>query len=194
MESQKNNKGVIALLIVIIVMLTALCILLATGTISFKSNDVDNNENIDSNTTKNTIENVDIEILSLDNVNITENSPNHKMSVNGTMRLSFNQDEFIAVVLSGFCTGANGEKYMMVGPGSGAISYKNGETTFGLVNSINNQSGDVIYLDGTVKMSGDINWKNVNIKSCTVENLIAYTLESDGKTSIVTELNYEKEF
>lgn len=44
MENQKNNKGVIALLIVIIVILSVLCVLFATGTISFKSNDVDNNE------------------------------------------------------------------------------------------------------------------------------------------------------
>ena len=41
MEKQKNNRGVIALLIVIIGILSALCILLATETISFKSNDVD---------------------------------------------------------------------------------------------------------------------------------------------------------
>ena len=44
MENQKNNKGVIALLIVIIVILSALCVLFATGTISLKSNNVDNNE------------------------------------------------------------------------------------------------------------------------------------------------------
>ena len=44
MENQKNNKGVIALLIVIIVILSALCVLFATGTISFKPNDVDNNK------------------------------------------------------------------------------------------------------------------------------------------------------
>ena len=59
MENQKNNKGVIALLIVIIVILSALCVLFATGTISFKSNDVDNNEtneNInDTNNVGNTI-------------------------------------------------------------------------------------------------------------------------------------------
>ena len=61
MENQKNNRGVIALLIVIIVILSALCILLATETISFKSNDVDNNdinENINDN---NNVENNDEE-------------------------------------------------------------------------------------------------------------------------------------
>ena len=40
----KNIKGLITLLIVIIVILSGLCVLFATGTISFKSNDVDNNE------------------------------------------------------------------------------------------------------------------------------------------------------
>ena len=44
MDNQKNNKGVIALLIVISVILSALCVLFATGTISFNSNDVDNND------------------------------------------------------------------------------------------------------------------------------------------------------
>ena len=52
MENQKNNKGVITLLIVIIVILSALCVLFATGTISFNSNKVndnDINENINDN-------------------------------------------------------------------------------------------------------------------------------------------------
>ena len=60
MENQKNNRGVIALLIVIIVILSALCILLATETISFKSNDVDNNEinqDVNENNNKNDLEN-----------------------------------------------------------------------------------------------------------------------------------------
>ena len=52
MENQKNNKGVIALLIVIIVILSTLCILFATGTISFnsnKANENDINENVNNN-------------------------------------------------------------------------------------------------------------------------------------------------
>ena len=44
MENQKNNKGVIALLIVIIVILSTLCVLFAPGTISFNSNKVNDNE------------------------------------------------------------------------------------------------------------------------------------------------------
>lgn len=52
MEKQNNNKGVIALLIVFIVILLALCALFATGTISFNSNKVNNNdtnENVNNN-------------------------------------------------------------------------------------------------------------------------------------------------
>lgn len=62
MENQKNNKGVIALLIVIIIILSALCVLFATGTISLKSDDVNNNEtseniNDDNNLGSNNINN-----------------------------------------------------------------------------------------------------------------------------------------
>lgn len=55
MEKENNNKGVIILLIVIIVILATLCILFATGTISFKSNEVNDvnksnevNENVNN--------------------------------------------------------------------------------------------------------------------------------------------------
>lgn len=67
MENQKNNKGVIALLIVIIIILSALCILFATGTISFKSSDVDNNKD-NQNVVDNTENDVD------DNENASQNS------------------------------------------------------------------------------------------------------------------------
>lgn len=50
MESPKNNKTVIVLLIIIIAILSALCVLFATGTISFKSNDTEvNNSNQSAN-------------------------------------------------------------------------------------------------------------------------------------------------
>lgn len=43
-EKVNHNKVIIALLIAIIGILSVLCILFATDTISFKSNNVDNNE------------------------------------------------------------------------------------------------------------------------------------------------------
>ena len=53
MENQKNNKGVITLLIVIIIILSALCVLLSIGTISFKSNEVNTNKSNDNVTDNN---------------------------------------------------------------------------------------------------------------------------------------------
>lgn len=44
MKKENTNKVVITLLVLIIIILLVLCILFATGTISFKSNTVDNNE------------------------------------------------------------------------------------------------------------------------------------------------------
>lgn len=43
MEQEKNNKGIIVLLIVLVVILAVLCVLFATGTISFRS-DANSNE------------------------------------------------------------------------------------------------------------------------------------------------------
>ena len=43
MEQEKSNKGVIALLVIIIVALAALCVLFATGKINFRSNNQNNN-------------------------------------------------------------------------------------------------------------------------------------------------------
>lgn len=53
MENKNNNKIIIALLVVIIVILSVLCILFATGTISFKSNNVDTNKPSDNVTDNN---------------------------------------------------------------------------------------------------------------------------------------------
>ena len=53
MENKNNNKIIISLLIVIIIILSVLCILFATGTISFKSNNVDNNKPNDNVTDNN---------------------------------------------------------------------------------------------------------------------------------------------
>lgn len=47
MENKKNNKGVIAILIVIIIILSTLCVLFATGTIKYETNNITNNINND---------------------------------------------------------------------------------------------------------------------------------------------------
>ena len=63
MERKNNNKIIIVILLIIIFILTALCILFATGTISFKNNK-DIQENINNNTNQ-------------DNANSSENESNN---------------------------------------------------------------------------------------------------------------------
>ena len=64
METEKNNKGVIALFVVIVVILLALVVLLATGTISFKSNQVDNeNDQTNGNETVNNLTEAEATII-----------------------------------------------------------------------------------------------------------------------------------
>lgn len=51
MENQNNNKGVIALLVAIIVILAVLCVLFATGTINLTNNSSSNNQQTNNNET-----------------------------------------------------------------------------------------------------------------------------------------------
>lgn len=193
MEKQNNNKGVVALLIVIIVILATLCVLFATKTISFNSNDVDNNQiNQDNNENNNNIneknETINIKILSIDNVSIDKDAPNEKMFVTGKMNLSYKSSDFITTSISGYCVGKNNEKYT-IHPGSGWIKYNDTENSFSLANTITNS--DVVYLDGTTKTARDINWDDVEIKSCIIEKFNALTTNSK---SISIELTFKKEF
>lgn len=71
MENQKSYKGVIALLVVIIIILATLCILFATGTISFNTNKVNENgtnENINDNNQNNNNDNDDNTVLDFNTI------------------------------------------------------------------------------------------------------------------------------
>lgn len=72
MEQENNKNGVIILLVVIIVILLALVVLLATGTISFKSNEVTDNDNTNEVTDKLTVSQINSFIVS-DNFISTHN-------------------------------------------------------------------------------------------------------------------------
>ena len=54
MEQEKNNKGIIVLLTILVVVLAVLCVLFATGTISFKSNDLNSNQQANEDSQINT--------------------------------------------------------------------------------------------------------------------------------------------
>ncbi len=70
MEQEKNKNGVIILLAVLVVILTVLCVLFATGTISFKSNETNNNTSDNNQVTDNS------------NNQVTDNSNNQEVNQN----------------------------------------------------------------------------------------------------------------
>ncbi len=204
MEKGKNKNGVIALLIVVIIILALLCYLFATDTISLNTNKINDNKDKISNDdrkiyeeNKNTVENnkISIKILDMETPNINTEAINHTLSVEGKMELSFDESEVISVSITGYCLGQNNEKYVMIGPESGLISFHNGDTEFKLVNTINNNTGDVIYTDGTVKYSNEIDWNNVKIKYCNIEKSKVIYKDNNGNTSEQeVELNFKKNY
>ena len=123
MEGQRNNKGIIVLLVVIIIMLSVFCVLFATGTISFNTNETYNDNEINENNNNNgKNEIINIQILSIDSVSINKEAPNEKIFVTGKMNLSYKSSNFITTSMSGYCVGKNNEKYN-IHPGSGWIKY-----------------------------------------------------------------------
>ena len=204
MENQKNNKGVNSLLIVIIVILSVLCILFATGTICFKSNDVDNNDinknnKQESNTIKSLIDSVKISNFSFGRPEAVAfgGETINTISINTNFNLDCSKDDGIAgVTLKGYCTDKNDKKYSIVGPLSVMAFYCD--------NNISHTDTGVMYVNQMFDENGvphDIDWANVNnikwndieIKYCKIEN--ANIRLSDG-SDIVTniEFSYEKEY
>ena len=204
MENQNNNKGVIALLIVIIILLSILCVLFATGTISFKSNEVDNNETYrnnqqENNTIKSLIDSVKITDFSFGKPEAVAfgGATINTISINTNFNLNCSNDAGIAgVTLKGYCTDKNDKKYSIVGPLSVMAFYCDNNpshTDQGVmyVNQIFDETGVPHDIDWA--NSNNIKWEDIEITYCKVEN--ANIRLSDG-SDIVTkiEFNYEKEY
>ena len=191
MENQNNNKIIISLLIVIIIILSILCILFATGTISFNSNNNDTVVESENNSNNNEVigDNVNID-LSIDNVSISKDAPNTKIKVSGTINLSYDNNKYSGINLSGYCLGTNNEKYLIYGPADGRALFHNDDNkTLSLAETVNQ---NIEYVDGTVKTWSEIDWENVKIKYCKIDKIIAFF---NGSTqSLEKSLNFEKSF
>lgn len=120
-----------------------------------------------------------------------EYSGNTRIHVNGTINLSFDKNKYEGIMLSGYCLGSNGEKYLMHGPGDGRTLYSNNGDNDTVLSLTENIPQDIKYSDGTVKGWSEIDWNNVKIKYCKIDKLEAVL--KDG-SSVEMELNYEKNF
>lgn len=171
---------------VIIVFLLTLVVLLVTGTISFKS---DNTARDTHGSDTNINEKVDIN-LSIGNVSISEDAPNSKILVDGTIDLLYDSSKYAGVTLFGYCLGSDNEKYLMDGPGDGRTLFHNdGDNNLTLTEDI---SRNIEYSDGTVKAWSEINWENIKIKYCKIEKMTAILNDGSNQQEIV--LNVEKSF
>lgn len=188
MENEKNNKGknrVLILLIIIIVVLLTLVILFATGIIKYNSNTI--NDSSKNSITENDM--VDIN-LSINNVEVSKDAPNTKISVTGTINLSYDTNKYKGITLSGYCLGTSGEKYLISGPNDGRVLFHNdgnNNLTFG-----ENIPQKIVYSDGTSKSWDKIDWSNVKIKYCKIDKMTAVL--NEGTNSPQFELNFEKTF
>ena len=138
--------------------------------------------------------NVEAKILSIDDVKISKDDTNNKLQVEGKMKLSFSEEKYYDVTIWGYCLGDENEKYIIYGPDNEEKSYHDGNHKFTLVNTVNSESGDVIYKDGTTKKFNDIEWDNVRIKYCKIDKIVSYSKLKDGiivKTTKV--LKFDKE-
>ena len=186
MEQEKNNKGVIALLVVIIVILLALVILLATGTISFKSNEITNEDkNVDN---WNSV--VTVKSFEIDSAKVV-NAPNYHMAVDGKFVLEGNYDDYLNVAFYGYCFDVDNNKYNIMAPNIGH-KYDIGENRLDASEMLEYDYGKQydIYTDNSDKKE----WKEIKFKSCYFNRMTTTVLKNGKSLQLSEEINFNKTF
>ena len=202
MEQSKNKNVVIALLVVIIVILLALVALLATGTISFKSNDcttesTNESDNKDNTTIESLINSVKITNFKFDKPHAAYYGGvmvSNALEINMTIDLECKNDTVSGITVNGYCLDLDDNKYLFSGPVglASGISCSNDSTNY-FAGSTVIIKADGSHYDTHYSETSGINWENIKTKYCKFDE--AHLVLSDGsmlQTKI--ELNYEKEF
>lgn len=195
-SNEKGKNIIIGILVGVNIILLALVIWFANN----RDNDInktttsdDNSQNNFENDTisDNNVSNNNIAInLSINNVTVSKDAPNEKIQVTGIIDLSYDNNKYEGVTLSGYCIGSSNEKYLIHGPSDGRAFFSNdGNNNLTLSEDIT----DIKYADGVVKpWSEDIDWDNVKIKYCKIEKMKALLKNSINYDDI--SLNIEKNF
>ena len=127
--------------------------------------------------------------MTLGDVSINLNGVNTKLSLDGTLDLSYDSNKYLGASISGYCLGNNNEKYLILGPGDGATLYYNGNDIKLMFTE--NVPQNVEYTDGTVKDISQVDWNNVKIKYCRVDKIV---LISNDNNNLEKEVKTEKNF
>lgn len=186
MEQEKNNKGVIVLLIVLVVILAVLCVLFATGTVSFKSNEIANEDkNVDS---WNSV--VTVKSFEIDSAKVV-NAPNYHMAVDGKFVLEGNYDDYLNVAFYGYCFDVDNNKYNIMAPSIGH-KYDIGENRLDASEMLEYDYGKQydIYTDNSDKKE----WKEIKFKSCYFNRMTTTVLKNGKSLQLSEEINFNKTF
>lgn len=128
--------------------------------------------------------------MTLGDVSINLNGVNTKLSLDGTLDLSYDSNKYLGASISGYCLGNNNEKYLIHGPGDGATLYYNGNDIKLMFTE--NVPQNVEYTDGTVKDISQVDWNNVKIKYCKVDKIVL--ISNDNNNNLEKEVKIEKNF
>lgn len=163
MENQKNNKVAIILLIVLVVILSALCILFATGKISLNTSSTNNSQTtendsnsdiVDNNQTRNYEEGYDDYLkFKVDN----ENKANYCQNMNGNNYYDYEKSYVVFV---------------------NNITIKNNNYTFRYASNIDNKTVKVYLNDNTV-FEGNRS-EALLIDVCNYGNYVVYSTGWEG--------------
>ena len=211
MEQSKNKNAVVVLLVVIIVILLALVALLATGTISFKSNE-SVTESTNGNTNGSTTESDNKDITTIESLinsvkitNFTFDKPGgsylggasvaYTLGTNMTIDLECTNDIISGITVKGYCLDLDDNKYLFSGPRGVRAFYCSNNSSHSDFPQIL-QADYIFKTDGShynIDYDNDINWENIEIKYCKFDE--AHLVLSDySELETKIELNYEKEF
>ena len=198
MEKPKNNKIVITLLALIIIILSVLCILFATGTISFNSNKVNDN---DTNKNETNINNEQNLIDTVKITNFTFGKPYaggfggggiNTLVIDTNINLDCSNDAIVGIRLSGYCLDTEDNKYVMGGPVGVMAFYCDNNASH--VDSGHMISGQVFDSNGNEVDTNNIKWAEKEIKYCKVDEARFVGTDGDLIPSLSKKINYEKNF
>lgn len=190
MDKDKKKNGVITLLVVIIVILLALVILLSIGTISFKPTVIDdNNQQNDNNQVSEWKSVVAIKSFDIDSAEVV-NWPNNHMYVTGKFVLEGNEDDYISIGFSGYCSDTNGNKYDIHAPGIGGHKYVIGENTLDATESFDYGKDYDIY----DKNSDKNEWLKIKFEYCKFDKMTTILIMDEKTIEISEPISFEKIF
>ena len=192
MEKEKNNSGLIALVIVLFLLVLGLGGYIVYDKVLSYNSTKQNDNTQSSATTNHNVWNpvVTVKSFEIDSAKVFY-APNLHMTINGKFALEGNYDDYLNVYFYGYCYDVDNNKYNIMAPSIGR-KYNIGENRLDASEMLEYDYGKKydIYTDNTSKKE----WKEIKIKSCRFDKMTT-TILKDGKSlQLSEEINFDKTF